>query len=149
MPNGVDNDPGLAAASVINSFSLLMFWLRHLPPRLPSPGPGADGIYVHFYNIMMQVQQLGQIFPDSIPSSDGVVTIRVHEDLSPPTTRRTAAPEGQAPGDIPAPQPKHLRPRDVDFQGRAPEALQLPAPQPTLYTNRRKSFVPVKRETAL
>ena len=145
----INSDPGLAAASILNFFSLLMFWLRHLPPRLPSPGPGADGIYVHFYQIMQQVQQLGQLFPDSVPYSDGVITIRVHEDITSSPTRSAPAPEAQAPGARPAPQPQPRRPRDADPSVLSPEAMQLPPPQPILYTNKRKSFIPIKRETAL
>ena len=146
MPNIPNSDPGLAAASVLNWFSLLWFWLRHLPPRLPTPTIHSDPVYTHFYRVLDQVRILRQSFPATVPDSEGVITIRVHE-ASPSSTRRSSAPEAQDLAASPAPQPNHRPPRDVDRYNQPPEAQQPqpPTPPPTPF-NRRKSLFPRKRD---
>ena len=138
MPNIPNDDPGLAAASVLNFASLLIFWLRHLPPVLPVPRDGADRVYRHFYQVMSQVGYLVRLFPDSLSNSSGVVTIRVHD----------VSPEDQVVPDlvVPAPQPQPRPPRVLVQPHRiTPEASERPAPQPFL-PSRRKQSQPERRD---
>ena len=136
----LNSDPTLAAASLINALSLIMFWLKHLPTRLPQPRPNHEGIYNHFYRVMQQVHQLNEHFPESIPDSTGVVTIKV---------RPACSHEVQVLDVLPAPQPKHRPPRDgAASTQHTPEARPLPnipAPlPPSCLPNKRKDYIPVR-----
>ena len=135
MPRQLNSDPGLAAASTLNFLSLLMFWLRHLPTRLPIPTADTDPVYNHFYSVMVQVYRLGVNFPTSLPQS----TQRQDQPVQAPEARAGRPPP-------PPPPPRHPRARAADQPGVSPEAMARPAPQPIPIVNRRKSRVPVKRD---
>ena len=147
MPRRLNSDPGLAAASTLNFLSLLMFWLRHLPTRLPIPTADTDPVYNHFYSVMVQVYRLGVNFPTSLPQSTGIVTIRITEEDPQRQDQPVQAPEARAGRPPPPPPPpRHPRARAADQPGVSPEAMARPAPQPIPIVNRRKSRVPVKRD---
>lgn len=120
----------MAAASLINFLSLLNFWMKHLPPRLPKPNSDTDGIYQHFYFTMQKLKMLDEGFPGSIPKTTGISTIRLR------------TPEDQVlVVQRPLPQPPRP-PRDGARAEASPEVLARPAPQP--YPNKRKDYLPVR-----
>ena len=143
MPRRLNTDPAQAAASTLNFISLLVFWLRHLPNRLPAPSNTTDPVYNHFYRVMTQIYRFGESYPTSLPNSTGIVTIRITED-DPPPVAAPEAPAGRPPP--PPPPPRHPRARAADQPGASPEAMARPAPQPPHTVNRRKSYTPVRRD---
>ena len=139
MPSNSD-DPGQAAALIVNFLSLLLFWVKHLPPRLPRPVVGHDPIYRYFFNTMTQCRYILDQHSACLPATDAVVTVRV-TDLQ--TQEDQVVPQQAQP----PPQPNHRPPRvPTPVPGpatRAPEMDQCPAPQPILH--KRKSAQPQKR----
>ena len=99
MPNS--DDPGLAAATIVNCLSLILFWVRHLPPRLPRPREGNDPIYRYFFNVMTQLRAIVDQHPASLPATDAVVTVRVHD---------LPAPEDQV---VPVQVPVHYKAQHI------------------------------------
>ena len=125
MPTSTNqSEPGSAAATVLNFLSLLLFWSRHLPSRLPAPTDSTDGIYNHFYQVMQRVRFLGDRFPQTLPQSTGISTIRVLDNTTP-----------EASGVIPPPLPNP----------RPPRVLRTPPPVPT---RPRLAVIPEEPETS-
>ena len=164
MPNPPNSDPGLAAASILNFLSLLMYWARHLPPRLPTPRSNTEPIYSHFYRVMQSIAAIGDNYPACVPRVTDLNMLRVNYSAPeapastpatgvrpnpppvPPRPRRARAPEASGRPPTPQPTPRHPREGDrLQTVQEAPEALDLssPSPQPPpTPTNKRKTLMP-------